>query len=185
FTQEAFIWRQLRHENILPFYGVSTEVMDHSSLCLISPWMEDGNIRDFLARHPDHSRIRMIWDIASGIEYLHGFDPCVIHKDIRGVNILVGPKPHNRCYLANFGISIAAETQDIMETYYSVENARWTAPELWTFDDYYQRLCFADIYSFGCTVIEIYTEKLPYPDVPDVAVTYCFLQKNLPKQPEP
>ncbi len=31
-----YIWRQLSHDNVLRFYGVSREVMKHASLCLIS-----------------------------------------------------------------------------------------------------------------------------------------------------
>ena len=37
--------KQLKHENILPFYGVSADV---SNFCLVFPWYGSGNIMDYL-----------------------------------------------------------------------------------------------------------------------------------------
>jgi serine/threonine protein kinase len=45
FGREALIWRQLYHPNLLPFFGLY--YLD-SRLCLVSPWMENGNLVDFL-----------------------------------------------------------------------------------------------------------------------------------------
>jgi hypothetical protein len=42
---EAILWGQLRHENLLQFYGVY-EI--GSQLCLVSPWAENGDINNFL-----------------------------------------------------------------------------------------------------------------------------------------
>ena len=39
--------KQLRHDNILPFYGVSTTEYD---FCLVFPWYENGNIMDYLKK---------------------------------------------------------------------------------------------------------------------------------------
>ncbi|KAF8144981.1 hypothetical protein K438DRAFT_1735653 [Mycena galopus ATCC 62051] len=40
---------QLRHPNILPFFGVNVEKFS-PSFCLISPWMANGNILDFMGK---------------------------------------------------------------------------------------------------------------------------------------
>ena len=37
--------KQLKHDNILPFYGVLT---DFSNLCLVFPWYKNGNIMKYL-----------------------------------------------------------------------------------------------------------------------------------------
>ena len=50
---------QLKHDNILPFYGVSTTVAD---LCLVFPWYGNGNIMDYLKEKPDINR----FDLVSG-----------------------------------------------------------------------------------------------------------------------
>ena len=41
--------KQLRHENILPFYGVSTA---DSEFRLVSPWYNNGNIMEYLKKNP-------------------------------------------------------------------------------------------------------------------------------------
>lgn len=57
---EAIIWAHLRHKNILPFYGVF--LFGHMSprLSLVSPWMEQGNLSDYLRRNPKISRIGFV-----------------------------------------------------------------------------------------------------------------------------
>ncbi|KAF8991446.1 kinase-like protein [Hymenopellis radicata] len=153
FCQEALIWRQVSHRNILAFYGVSIEVFP-GRLCFVSPWMEHGNINDFLESHPHHDRWQCLWDIAAGIEYLHGLDPCVIHKDIRGANILVGKD--FRCCLADFGISLVAETQLPGTSTRNRGNIRWLPPELINESEFDPTLLKkVDIYSFGCTIVEV------------------------------
>ena len=50
--------KQVKHDNILPFYGVSTTVSD---FCMVFPWYENGNIMNYLKKDPDISR----FDLAS------------------------------------------------------------------------------------------------------------------------
>jgi Protein tyrosine and serine/threonine kinase len=49
--REFITWRQLSHPNVLPFYGIYfLEDPLETRFCLVSPWMEYGNIVEFLAR---------------------------------------------------------------------------------------------------------------------------------------
>lgn len=49
--------KQLKHNNILPFYGVSTTVSD---FCLVFPWYRNGNIVDYLKGHPDTNQFDLV-----------------------------------------------------------------------------------------------------------------------------
>ena len=49
FSSEAVIWRQLSHPNVLPFYGVYKLDRNPPRVCLACPWMENGNLVQFLA----------------------------------------------------------------------------------------------------------------------------------------
>jgi serine/threonine protein kinase len=49
--------KQTNHDNILPFYGVSTDV---SNFCLVFPWYENGNIMDYLKENPDINRYYLV-----------------------------------------------------------------------------------------------------------------------------
>lgn len=58
FGREALIWRQLSHPNLLPFYGLY--YLD-SRLCLVSPWMENGHLLEFLRNAPlDTNRLSLV-----------------------------------------------------------------------------------------------------------------------------
>ncbi|KDQ50032.1 hypothetical protein JAAARDRAFT_142566, partial [Jaapia argillacea MUCL 33604] len=46
YYREALVWRQLKHDNILPFLGV---FVDGTSPCVVSPWLENGNLRAYVA----------------------------------------------------------------------------------------------------------------------------------------
>ncbi|KIK65877.1 hypothetical protein GYMLUDRAFT_158458, partial [Collybiopsis luxurians FD-317 M1] len=87
FCNEALVWRQLKHPNILPLLGVNLELF-YPSFCLVSPWMENQDIIAYLKRNPMHNRYDVLSEIASGLLYLHSRDPPVIHGDIRGVCVL-------------------------------------------------------------------------------------------------
>lgn len=50
--------KQMKHDNILPFHGVSTTFSD---FCMVFPWYENGNIMDYLKKKPDTNR----FDLAS------------------------------------------------------------------------------------------------------------------------
>ena len=47
----------MKHPNILPFYGVSHR---GTHPCLVSPWMENGNIRNFVTKNPHINRFKLV-----------------------------------------------------------------------------------------------------------------------------
>ncbi|KAF9256329.1 hypothetical protein L218DRAFT_881940 [Marasmius fiardii PR-910] len=51
YMQEGILWRQMNHPNILPFLGIYY-LEDTGQICLISPWMEKGNLRQYLRSIP-------------------------------------------------------------------------------------------------------------------------------------
>jgi serine/threonine protein kinase len=59
-ASEAIVWRQLRHPNVLPFYGVYHQDNTRSRACLVSPWLENGNIKQFLAQNPDKHCVSLV-----------------------------------------------------------------------------------------------------------------------------
>ncbi|KAF8900929.1 kinase-like domain-containing protein [Mucidula mucida] len=180
---EALVWRQLRHPNVLPFVGINNDLFA-PCFCLISEWMKNGNIMGFLLDHPNHDRLQSIVDIAEGIRYLHDLDPQIVHADIRGANVLVSDDFH--CVLADFGISLMAETQAPGSTTLLQGTTRWLPPEMIDtslFEKAY--LPARDIYSFGCTVIEIYTGKRPFSNIrTDIGViNEVIVNKRMPPRP--
>ena len=56
-VREVVGWRWLRHENILPFLGVSLEPPLFS---IISDRMESGSIMNFIRRQPNFNRLHLV-----------------------------------------------------------------------------------------------------------------------------
>lgn len=93
--------------------------------------------------------------ILEGLEYLHANN--VVHRDIKGANILVDND--GMCKLADFGSAkkIAGFGK---ERYASIRGTpNWMAPEVIKSKGHGR---FSDIWSIGCTVIEMATGKPPW-----------------------
>ena len=55
FCQEAVIWKRLKHPNILPLLGVTI-----TPLQLISNWMSGGDLPEYIQKHSDTDRLRLV-----------------------------------------------------------------------------------------------------------------------------
>ncbi|KAF7369136.1 Protein kinase domain-containing protein [Mycena venus] len=183
FGREAVIWRQLCHPNVLPFFGVYHL---ESRLCLVSPWMENGNVMKYLAHQNPSTddRLSLILDVALGLEYLHREK--VIHGDLKGLSILVTPS-HRAC-IADFGVSSIAKAMTARFTHSTVTaqagTARYQAPELFEVENPAQIHFGSDVYAFGCVCYEILTGKVPFPELQnDMAVMMRVAQGHRPSRP--
>ncbi|KAF9259602.1 kinase-like protein [Marasmius fiardii PR-910] len=174
FCQEAILWTQLRHANVIPLLGVNT-VLFPSCFCLVSPWMVNGDIVSFLKANPRHDKLKAISEIMAGLEYLHSLSPPVVHGDIKGANILVSED--RCCLLADFGLAaVTAETLSMIHSASEVMKGsiRWMAPELYASTPGLKGdKTPQDVYAFACTVFEILSGKLPFFNLKgDAAVIY-------------
>ncbi|KAJ7267291.1 kinase-like domain-containing protein [Mycena rebaudengoi] len=151
FGREALIWRQLSHPNLLPFFGL---YYWDKRLCLISPWMENGNVLEFLRRTSasEAKRISLMWDISFGLEYLH--QNHIVHGDLKAINVLVTPSL--KACITDFGLSSIADVVTLRFTHSTVSakggTTRWQAPELLSGDPNHYG---SDIYAFGCVCYEV------------------------------
>lgn len=55
-TKELDIWMALEHPNIMPLLGFVLE----GGPCIISQWCKNGNIADYIIRHPEVDRIQLV-----------------------------------------------------------------------------------------------------------------------------
>ena len=59
FCREALVWKQLNHPNVLPFLGINMELFT-PRFCLVSPWMSNGSLLDYLKKNPEHNRVKAV-----------------------------------------------------------------------------------------------------------------------------
>lgn len=50
------MWKDLKHEHVLDFLGVDASVFKET-LCMVLPWMPNGNIRSFIQSRKDDSAV--------------------------------------------------------------------------------------------------------------------------------
>ncbi|KAF9257434.1 kinase-like protein [Marasmius fiardii PR-910] len=186
YMQEAIVWQQLKHPNLLPFMGMFYLDKGQEQLCLVSPWMERGNLVKYLKVMPreqvDH--YSLVYDVASGLTYLH--DKKIVHGDLKGFNILI--TPDERACIGDFGLSHVADTHALRLTTSTVTpskgTTRWLSPELLKSEPPCTSSTFSDIYAFACVCYEIFTGNVPFYELVDGAVIVAvLLDKKHPSRP--
>ncbi|KAF9522678.1 kinase-like domain-containing protein [Crepidotus variabilis] len=174
FCSEIIVWRQLDHPNLAPFIGATAEIFP-GRYCFALPWFKNGSIVFYLKENPEHDKFLAVQQILEAVDYLHTFDPPIVHKDIKGANILVNDE--GVCLLSDFGLS---GTLDLQHVSSAKGTLYWMPPELFGED------CDAhantdgrprDIYSLGCTIYEILTRNKPS------AIMFSVLQGSPPRLP--
>ncbi|KAH8834109.1 kinase-like domain-containing protein [Flagelloscypha sp. PMI_526] len=193
FLREAVLWHQLDHPNILPFLGVSYDCFPNR-LSLISPFMKNGNIMDYLKEHPEPSeqRMELLYQIVQGINYLHEMDIC--HGDIKGVNILMDDQHKPR--IADMGITSIVSSQSetlqwgMTSSQSPIGSVRWSAPEIFLPHEFRSSTpshssTTRDVYAFGCTMLEVLTGRVPFSEVDtDPAVLLKLIMGSRPNRPD-
>ncbi|KDQ60410.1 hypothetical protein JAAARDRAFT_56313 [Jaapia argillacea MUCL 33604] len=177
FPTEAAIWKKLVHDNIVPLLGIC---QTKSLWCMVSPWMNNGNINAYLSSRPHPiNLIRLMLDVAHGLDYLHSHG--IIHGDLKGENTLIDDK--GRACIADFGHCSIVSHPCSVKTAFTVGSLRWTAPELIRGDT--SRPTFeSEIYSFGMTLWEVFTGKLPFAELCESVFAFRMLSAAEGERPK-
>ncbi|KQJ94770.1 hypothetical protein BRADI_3g13060v3 [Brachypodium distachyon] len=157
FLQEVLILRSVNHENILQFYGASTR---HPNCCIVTEYMPEGNLYEFLHKQNDlleiNEILRIAISISKGMEYLHRNN--IIHRDLKTANVLKGYGQVLK--IADFGVSRIGSQEGQMTA--ETGTYRWMAPEIIDHKPYDHK---ADVFSFAIVLWELITLKVPYDDM--------------------
>ena len=51
------MWKALQHPNVLPLVGVT---MSETQFAMVSDWMENGNISDYVKANPEANRLELV-----------------------------------------------------------------------------------------------------------------------------
>ncbi|KXN81451.1 Serine/threonine-protein kinase HT1 [Leucoagaricus sp. SymC.cos] len=183
-AREIILWAHMSHENILPFYGVYALDASTRKICLVSPFMENGSLRDFLRKHPTTHRLPLIQDVIEGLLYLHRSE--IVHGDLKALNILVSND--RRALIADFGLSRLALTTLVGSTEANLgHTTNWSAPEVVVgWDGQSSKPSKqSDIWSFGCLCYEVYTGKPPYYEYQGTYQVLAALAKRSPPKRPP
>ncbi|KAJ3566369.1 hypothetical protein NP233_g7051 [Leucocoprinus birnbaumii] len=149
--KELVLWAHMSHPNILPFCGVMVE--NHTSaqrICLVSPYMKNGNLCNYVARLPQKSRLPLALDVAKGLRHLH--ESGIFHGDLKGENVLISNE--GRCLITDFGTTQISTATITTSTSLIPTTLRFAAPEVLLSSGGLTRE--RDIWSFGCLCYQVW-----------------------------
>lgn len=176
---EVDVMKNLHHENIVKYIAT---VRTRNHLHIVLQYMENGslekNIKKFGVFAPSLVSF-YTKQVLQGLAYLH--EQGVIHRDIKCANILSDKL--GRVKLADFGVAIRFQAAEA--TYNGemvVGTPYWMAPEIIEMNSPPTTAC--DVWSVGCTVLEMLTGKPPYFEVPQMAAVYRIVQDEIVPVPE-
>ncbi|KAJ4759345.1 mitogen-activated protein kinase kinase kinase 3 [Rhynchospora pubera] len=176
-SQEIYLLSKLRHPNIVQYYGSETV---EDKLYIYLEYVSGGSIHKLLREYGQFGEpaIRSYTQqILSGLTYLHAKN--TVHRDIKGANILVDP--NGRVKLADFGMAKHISGQSCPFSFKG--SPYWMAPEVIKNSNGCNLA--VDIWSLGCTVLEMVTSKPPWSQYEGIAAVFKIgNSKELPAIPE-
>ncbi|KAG9277271.1 discoidin domain-containing receptor 2 isoform X1 [Astyanax mexicanus] len=178
FLKEIKIMSRLKDPNIIRLLAVC---MSSDPLCMITEYMENGDLNQFLSRHEPEGMIallsnaptvsynnlhHMATQIASGMKYLSSLN--FVHRDLATRNCLVGK--NYTIKIADFGMSRNLYSGD----YYRIQGRavlpiRWMSWESILLGKF---TTASDVWAFGVTLWETLTfcKEQPYSQLSDEQV---------------
>lgn len=165
---EITLLRDLKHPNIVQYLGSNS---DDEHLNIFLEYVAGGSVATMLVNYgslPEGLISNFVRQILQGLNYLHSKD--IIHRDIKGANILVDNK--GTVKISDFGISKRVEASTLLHPAppglkrggprVSLQGSVfWMAPEVVRQTAYTKK---ADIWSLGCLIVEMFTGSHPHPN---------------------
>lgn len=154
FRAEIDLMTKIRHPYVVQFLGACWDPPD---VCLVLEYCGRGSLSDLLKqrfkklswRFP---KLRIALQVAQALSYLHAIDPPVMHRDLKGDNVLLTDSLDAR--LADFGESKSGWDYDTTMTQAGTPFSM--APEIIRGDRSYTQKC--DVHSFSMLLLQMGTE---------------------------
>lgn len=175
-VKEQRIWDGLTHKNIVSYKGCFYG--ERGELNLVAEYIPGWSLADHLSqisRFPEHMVACITVQIVAGLDYLHKMG--VTHRDVKPANVLVDP--YGVIKITDFGVSSAVDVPTM--TGNTLVGTPWyIAPEMIEGRPYGKSV---DIWSLGCTVIELATGKRPYHHLRPHIAMFRMTQDRMPPIP--
>ncbi|XP_051552867.1 receptor-interacting serine/threonine-protein kinase 2-like [Myxocyprinus asiaticus] len=104
--KEAEVLHKARFNHIIQIFGVCNEP---EFFCIVTEYMTNGSLDELLHEKDMYPvvawplRLRILYEIALGVNFLHNMTPPLLHHDLKTQNILLDGEYHVK--IADFGLS--------------------------------------------------------------------------------
>lgn len=171
---EIQLLRNFQHERIVQYFGC----VQGTVLSIFMQYMPGGSVKQQLQNYgPLNLNLARKYtrQVLEGLAYLH--KNVIVHRDIKCANILRDVQGNVK--LGDFGASKRLQTIcSISGLKTVIGTPHWMAPEVINGEGYCRK---ADIWSVGCTIVEMLTMKPPWPDLETMAAIYKIATSEHPK----
>uniref|UniRef100_H3HDP2 non-specific serine/threonine protein kinase n=1 Tax=Phytophthora ramorum TaxID=164328 RepID=H3HDP2_PHYRM len=178
FEAEVQIMSILRHPNICLLMGACLEP---PTRCLVIEYLPRGSLWNVLRQDvviDMGKQYGFARDTALGMNYLHSFQPPILHRDLKSPNLLIDSAYSLK--ISDFGLArVRAHFQTMTG---NCGTTQWMAPEVLAAEKYTEK---ADVFSYGVVVWETVTRQCPYEGLTQIQAALGVLNNNLrPTVPE-
>ncbi|XP_022766314.1 probable serine/threonine-protein kinase SIS8 isoform X3 [Durio zibethinus] len=157
FKSEVLIMKKLRHPNVVLFMGAVTRP---PNLSIVTEFLHRGSLYRLIHRPnnqlDERRRLRMAFDAARGMNYLHNCTPVIVHRDLKSPNLLVDKNWVVK--VCDFGLS-RMKHSTYLSSRSTAGTAEWMAPEVLRNEPSNEK---SDVYSFGVILWELSTLQQPW-----------------------
>ncbi|KAK4529481.1 hypothetical protein CCYA_CCYA01G0338 [Cyanidiococcus yangmingshanensis] len=175
--KEQRLWKRLRHENIVEYKG--SFIGEKGDLNLVIEYVDGWSLAEHLAQFNEFHEplVREITrQVLHGLAYLHTHG--VTHRDLKPGNIMVNQ--NGVVKITDFGVSSCVDLQTAGSGHTMVGTPWYIAPEMIEGRPYDHSV---DIWSLGCTVLELATGRRPYHALNGMAALFRMVQDKMPPIP--
>ena len=163
FGRECEILSTLHHPNIVQFVGVSRDrwiIMEYLHASLID-YIDDG-IRTKKSLHKLflQQKLKILYDVALGLQYLHERDKPILHRDLTARNVLLTKDLQAK--IADLGQAIVKQHNHEQYMTQGPGMLCYMPPEVLKINPKYDQSI--DIFSFGVLILHTISELLPVPE---------------------
>ncbi|KAF9570955.1 hypothetical protein EC968_001145 [Mortierella alpina] len=173
--QEVDLLKSLAHPSIVKYEGF---IMTYGYLNIILEFVENGSLLTTLksfGTFPEKLVVAYVVKILEGLVYLHGKQ--VVHCDLKAANILT--TKNGNVKLSDFGVSLNLKVKE--SDFGAVAGTpNWMAPEVIELKGASPA---SDIWSLGCTIVEMLTGRPPYADLLAMTTLFRIVEDERPPLP--
>eukprot|EP00930_Biecheleria_cincta_P069659 TRINITY_DN57370_c0_g1_i1.p1 TRINITY_DN57370_c0_g1~~TRINITY_DN57370_c0_g1_i1.p1 ORF type:complete len:297 (-),score=58.10 TRINITY_DN57370_c0_g1_i1:71-961(-) len=170
-ARECSVLSRVRHTNLVQFYGI----MANQPLRIITEFCAGGVAFELLHNMQEEvelstrQQVKMILDVSLAMDYLHAFDPMIIHRDLKSLNLLMHAPLRDKDYgcpediplakVCDFGVAKLMDSGEWGEMTSQAGTKHWMAPEMWKDRNYDEKV---DVFSFAMVTYEILCREVPF-----------------------
>uniref|UniRef100_A0A3B1KH58 Receptor-interacting serine/threonine-protein kinase 2 n=1 Tax=Astyanax mexicanus TaxID=7994 RepID=A0A3B1KH58_ASTMX len=167
--KEAEVLHKARFNHIIQIFGVCNEP---EFFCIVTEYMTNGSLDELLHEKNMYPvvawplRLRILYEIALGVNFLHNMTPPLLHHDLKTQNILLDGEYHVK--IADFGLSkwrqLSISTRSGSKPAEMGGTVIYMPPEEYEPNKTRRADVKQDMYSYAIIMWEVLSRRIPYED---------------------